>query len=462
MKKFIKILLITGVALSLIGISVVVLFFAPIMTGMTAKTVCSCTYVAGRSLESIREKELQVFPGLSSATIDINNTDSTVSASLLFSTSKAIYRQGLGCTLLAQQSEEEVRNQPFKVPPPPIVNTDSLPWPYGDFVRDTVFPTLNYTAIHKAVNDAFVDVDSTKPANTLAVLVLYDGNIVAEKYADGISKHSRLMGWSMTKSLTNALIGMLVKDGKLQVDSLAPVAEWQNDERRKITLNNLLQASSGLQWSETYFNPFEDFHTMFIKSDDKGGFAATLPLQHPPGTHFQYSSGTTNILSRMIRQQVGDATYHRFPYERLFYKIGMYHTVVEPDASGTFVGSSYGWASARDWARFGLLFLQDGVWNGERILPEGWVKFSTTPASTTIRGEYGAHWWLNAGAPDDSLKREHPLLPTETYWADGFEGQNVMIIPSRKLVIVRLGVSHHGFDIERMVKEILDATNAQE
>jgi hypothetical protein len=457
MKKFIKILLFTGAAFLLIGFGLVVLFFAPIMTGMTAKTVCSCTFLADRPLESIRERELRVFPGLSSATIDINTTDATVTASLLFSTSKAIYRPGLGCILLAQQSEEEVRQQSFRLPIVPPLATDSLTWPLGDFVRDTLFEKVNYAGINEAVDKAFVDADINKPVNTLAVLVLYDGHIITEKYAEGINKYSRLMGWSMTKSLTNALIGLLVKEGKLKVESPAPVAEWQQDDRKKITLNHLLQASSGLQWSETYFNPFEDFHTMFIKRDDKGGFAASLPLQHAPGTHFQYSSGTTNILSRMIRQQVGDEHYYAFPYERLFYKIGMYRTVLEPDASGTFVGSSYAWATARDWARFGLLFLQDGVWNGERILPEGWVNYSTTPAAATVLGEYGAHWWLNAGAPEGASKRKYPLLPPDVYWADGFEEQTVMIIPSRKLVIVRLGISHHGFDIESLAKEVINS-----
>ena len=241
----------------------------------------------------------------------------------------------------------------------------------------------------------------------------------------------------------------------MKVFEVAPIPQWQNDDRKKITLHNLLQASSGLDWSETYFNPFEDFHQMFIKSDDKGGYAASRALKSEPNTVFQYSSGSTNILSRMIRQQVGDVYYYKFPYEKLFYKIGMVNTVIEPDASGTFVGSSYSFATARDWARFGQLYLQDGVWEGERILPVGWVKYTTTPASTAVVGEYGAQWWLNAGAKEDVTKRKYPKLPTDTFWADGFEEQYVMVIPSKKLVVVRLGVSHHGFEMEEMVTEII-------
>jgi CubicO group peptidase (beta-lactamase class C family) len=222
-------------------------------------------------------------------------------------------------------------------------------------------------------------------------------------------------------------------------------------------LNNLLQASSGLKWSESYFSPTADFHSMFIKSDDKGAYAASRPLAHEPGTFFQYSSGSTNIISRIIRQTVGDTAYYKFAYKKLFYKIGMNHAIIEPDASGTYVGSSYSFASARDWARFGMLYLNDGMWKGERILPEGWVKYSVTPAPHAERGKYGAHWWLNSGDRDNPTDRMYPDLPADAYWADGFEEQYVMVIPSRELVIVRLGVSHHGFDFNALVKGVIAA-----
>ncbi len=227
------------------------------------------------------------------------------------------------------------------------------------------------------------------------------------------------------------------------------------DDRKEITLNHLLQAISGLTWSESYFVPTSHFHNMFIRSDDKGAYAASLKLKYKPGEHFEYSSGTTNILSGIIRRTLGDSLYYRFPYERLFYKLGMNSMVMEPDASGTFVGSSYSFASARDWARFGLLYLNDGVWNGERILPEGWVKYTTTPAVPASIGQYGAQWWLNAGAADNAALRKYPDLPTDAYWADGFEEQYVMIIPSHKLVVVRLGISHHGFDFSGLVNSVI-------
>ena len=192
----------------------------------------------------------------------------------------------------------------------------------------------------------------------------------------------------------------------------------------------------------------------------KSGYAASKKSESKPGEVFEYSSGTTNLLQKIIRQTVGDSAYCRLPYDKLFYKLGMYHTLLEPDGSGTFVGSSYGYASARDWARFGLLYLNDGVIYGERILPEGWVKYSSTPTTSAPLGQYGAQWWLNAGAKDNPADSYHPGLPNDEYGAEGFEGQYVMIIPSRDIVIVRLGTSHHGFEIDGFVKNILAALPA--
>lgn len=458
MKRAIRIILITLVVLIVIALTYVSVTFPPVMAGMAAKTVCSCVYVTGRTLESVREKELQVFPGLSSMNIVLTE-DSTVSASLLWHTSKAIYRKGLGCTLLAERTEEEIRQQKIALPSPPAVDQDTIAWPSGNLVNDSaVVPGVDYNAVAEAVTEAFNDVDPEKPVFTHAVVVVYDGKIVAERYAKGFDHSSRLMGWSMTKSITNALMGILVKDGKLKIDAPAPVAEWQNDERKSITINNLMQASSGLAWSESYFLPSSEFHRMFIHSDDKAAYAASLPLEKEPGTSFEYSSGTTNILSRMIRQTVSDENYYRFPYERLFYKIGMNHAIMEPDASGTFVASSYCFASARDWARFGMLFLNDGVWNGERILPEGWINYSTTPAPAAPKREYGAQVWLNLGDPNDSSKVEYPGLPSEAIIFDGFERNFVVIVPSKKLVVVRLGVTHNkNFSLANLVNGAIAA-----
>ncbi len=435
----------------------VLVTFPPIMSGMAVKTMCSCVYVTGRSPESVIQKELQVFPGLADVKMQLNGLDSTVSGTVLWKTSKAIYRKGLGCTLLAEANESDIRKQHFKISKGPFVNQDSTEWPNGNIDAQATFPNIHNAALDKVVNHAFANSDPDNPINTHAVVVVYNGKIILEKYAEGFDQNSILMGWSMTKSITNALIGILIKQGKLQLYQPAPVPEWQNDERKNITLNNLLQASSGLGWSESYFIPGADFHNMFIHSDDKAAYAAGRKLEHKPGTFFQYSSGTTNILSKIIRLTVGEDKYHRFPYDCLFYKTGMHHAIMEPDASGNFVTSSYGYASARDWARLGLLYLNDGIWNGKRILPEGWVKYSITPAPAAIRKEYGAQVWLNQGGRENPLNAKYPGLPYEAIIFDGFENNSVVIIPSRNLVVVRLGVTHNrNFSLANLVTGICE------
>jgi CubicO group peptidase (beta-lactamase class C family) len=267
-----------------------------------------------------------------------------------------------------------------------------------------------------------------KGTGTRAVVVVHHGRIVAERYAPGFDQHTRLTGWSMTKGITNALIGILVGQGRLNVAEYAPVDIWQEDERGKITIENLLRMNTGLKWWEFYGGP-SDATRMLYKEKDMGEYAMRSKLSQKPGEVFHYSSGTVNILSSIIRRTVGDSGYYRFPYEQLFYRIGMYSAVLEPDAGGTFVGSSYCYATARDWARFGLLYLQDGVWNGQRVLPAGWVEF-------TRRGEeYGALWWLNRNG-------RHPHIPKDCYGCEGYEGQYIWVIPSDGLVVVRMALEN--------------------
>jgi CubicO group peptidase (beta-lactamase class C family) len=197
---------------------------------------------------------------------------------------------------------------------------------------------------------------------------------------------------------------------------------------------------------------------MLFKKRDAGIYASHAPLKDEPGKVFYYSSGTTNILSWILRNKVGDSVHHRFPYENLFYKIGMNSMIMEPDAGGTFIGSSYAYATARDWARFGLLFLNDGMWGSERILPEGWVEFTSTPAVGAPKGEYGAQFWLNAGSKGNPENRMYPDVPTDLFWADGYEGQNVFIIPSENLVIVKLSQSSGNYlDDNKFLSEIIRA-----
>jgi CubicO group peptidase (beta-lactamase class C family) len=245
----------------------------------------------------------------------------------------------------------------------------------------------------------------------------------------------------MTKSVLGALVGVATGRGALRLDQTALLKEW-HDTRAGISLHDLLRMRSGLRFAEKYANPASDVVQMLFALDDAAGYAASRPLAHPPGTHWQYSSGTTNILSLVLKRALG-AGYHAFPRHALFDPLGMDSAIFETDAAGTFIGSSFLFATARDWARFGQLFLQDGVWNGARLLPEGWVRLSTTPTPQAPPGLYGAHWWLalqkelGGGTPDAAR------IPTDAFHALGHEGQCLTVIPSRGLVVVRLGLSIH-------------------
>lgn len=428
----------------------------PIITGYGAKNLCSCVYVSGRSEQSVLDNELSAFT-LSIGTFELHPEDSSAIATVFgFAKHKAIYRKGLGCTLINAMGEEELRNQTFNLPQP-LPNQDSIAWPMGNLVRDTVIQGLDYVLLNKTVDDAFAEPGETKNRRTRAILVLYDGQIVAEKYAPGFDKDTRQLGWSMAKSVTNSLLGILVHDGKLSLNDAAPFDAWKNDQRRAITLNNLMQMSSGLRWEENYSKP-SDATNMLFKVKDAGLFASQAPYESEPGKVFEYSSGTSNMLAWIIRKTVGDSGYYSFAAERLFKKTGMHSMILEPDAGGTFVGSSYAFATARDWARFGLLFLNDGMFNGERILPEGWSEYSSTPCEGAPMGEYGAQFWLNAGSKTDVVKRMYPDVPSDLFWADGYEGQNVFILPSKNLVVVKLSQSSGNYlDDNQFLANIINA-----
>lgn len=428
----------------------------PIITGYGAKNLCSCAYLSGRSEQSVLDNELSAFP-LSIGTFELHPEDSSATASVFgFATHKAVFRKGLGCTLVNEMSEEELRKQTFNLPVA-LPNQDSIAWPMGNLVRDTVITGVDYTLLNKTVEEAFAEPGETKNRRTRAIIVIYDGQIIAEKYAEGFDKNTRQLGWSMAKSVTNALIGILVRDGKLSLNDAAPFEEWKNDKRSAITINNLMQMSSGLQWEENYSKP-SDATNMLFKSKDAGLLASHSPYESEPGKIFKYSSGTSNMLAWIIRHSVGDSAYYAFASERLFKKTGMHSMILEPDAGGTFVGSSYAFATPRDWGRFGLLFLNDGMFNGERILPEGWSEYSSTPCEGAPIGEYGAQFWLNAGSKTDVVKRVYPDVPPDLYWADGYEGQNVFILPSKDLVVVKLSQSSGNYlDDNQFLANIIKA-----
>ena len=330
----------------------------PIISGFDAKQVCTCVFVANRGTKALDTSEMAELP-FSLGKYEVNTRDSSVTASVWgMAKRKAIYRKGIGCTLINDIKEDQLRSQVFTIPAPPSLNSDTIPWPYGDKMQDTIPPGIDINQLKAAVNNAFKAPEDKKP-RTRAVIVVYNGQLVAEQYAPGFSKDTKMYGWSMAKSFTAALIGTLVKAGKIDVKQPAPVPEWQDskDSRHAITTENLLQQTSGLDFLEDYTKA-SDATNMLYKQDNMAAFTASHPLAHIPGTMFSYSSGNSNLLSRIIRQTVGEKDYAAYPFTALFYKIGMYHTCMEPDASGTYVGSSYINATARDYATIWLALLQ--------------------------------------------------------------------------------------------------------
>ncbi|MFQ6037513.1 MAG: serine hydrolase domain-containing protein, partial [Candidatus Aminicenantales bacterium] len=357
---------------------------------------------------------------------------------------------------------EKIRSRQAEIVSPEPQNPEEVPWPTGDLLSEEKPPGVDMLGLEEALDWAFSEPDPERLRRTRAVVVVYNGQIIAERYASGITKDTPLIGWSMTKSVINALVGILVGQGKIALQAPAPVPEWQDpdDPRHAITVDHLLRMSSGLRFIEEYEeNPTSDVDIMLFTKPDTAAFAASFPLEAEPDTRWHYSSGTSNILSRIIRQCFPDDTaYWAFPRKALFNRIGMRTAVFETDASGTFVGASFLYASARDWARFGLLYLNEGVWEGERILPEGWVEYTTTPTPTNTRGSYGAHFWLNRGNRDNPEDRPFPRLPRDLFSCEGYQGQFVMILPSRNLVVVRLGMTTHGgWNMEEFMLKTLDA-----
>ncbi|MFO7930745.1 MAG: serine hydrolase domain-containing protein [Thermodesulfobacteriota bacterium] len=440
----------------------------PIGTGHTAKTICSNVFIAGRNAETVYSEDIAPVHMLFSVTdyeVDRQKKEVVSKALGLFQT-KAVYREGCGCTLVTGTTESDLRSQDFmKIrgrKKEPSNKTDGV-WPYGTGGPVKKLPEeVDGRRLGKALDAAFEETEPEEPKKTRAVAVVYDGELIAERYAPGIDADTPLLGWSMSKSVTNALAGVLVKQEKIDLDASGLTEQWQasDDPRNKITLNHLMRMTSGLEFEEAY-EPFSDAVEMFYNSYDFAEYAASKPLSAPAGTEWSYSSGSANIVSKLIRKAASEdyPRYYEFLHEKFFRRTGMHSAVFEPDPSGTFVGSSYMFATARDWARFGLLYLQDGTWDGERILPGGWVDYTTSPVKSAPLGQYGAMFWLNAGSPEDSEDRMWPSIPDDAYCAKGFQGQRVIIIPSSNLVLVRLGncTYEDAWDDEAFISDVLAA-----
>lgn len=322
-----------------------------------------------------------------------------------------------------------------------------------DFVRSQSL--VNLQKLDEIIDEHFVESNPNSLKNTSAVIVVHKGEIIAERYARGFHKDMPHLSWSLSKSALSTLVGIMVKRGMIDINEPMPVAEWGGDERSEITWNHMLTMTSGLKFIEDYGDPDSDIREMLYNSVDMGAYAANQPLLHRPGEHYHYASGTSNVISRAMRKVFADdEAYHQFPYEALLDPMGWANAVFESDASGTFVGASYLYATARDWASLGQLYLQNGYWQGQQLLPSWWVEYATTPSAAAPKGKYGAHWSTNYGNDEG---RRWPSLPSDLYAATGHDEQYVMVVPSKELVVVRLGytLDEAAFSIEELTGAIL-------
>jgi len=335
--------------------------------------------------------------------------------------------------------------------PPLPAQSDGVPWPTREWPEAAPDADVDLERLQSAADRAFDPGRAEAEGQTLAWAIVHRGKLVLERHADGLGPSDTFISWSMAKSVVHALVGVLVGEGRLDLAAPAPVPAWRGpgDPRAAITLEHLLRMVDGLDFVEVYEEgERSDVIEMLFRSgsEDVAGFAEARPPLHRPGVWWSYSSGTTNIVSAIVGRIVGGgaAGVESFMRRVLLDRIGMKSATMRFDAAGTFIGSSFLFATARDFARFGTLYLRDGIWEGERILPEGWVDHarSVTPPSS---GYYGAHWWLALHDP-------------ALFTANGFNGQYIVVDPRRDLVLVRLGVSN----AEQRVAVVQDLREAVE
>ena len=410
-----------------------------ILAGYSAKNTASSVFLGERSLSFTNTTDNNFSP-VNLATNAIDKEKKTANSSVFgLLTRKAIIREGLGSVLTLHKKDEKSN---YKTPKRRKTVNDTIPYPYGNGShKDSVFESIDYKKLNETVNSIF------GVRKTRAVLVLYKDQIIAEKYSEGFTKDSRILGWSMTKSIMSTVFGILEHQQKINIQDKAPVESWQNDARKEITIHNLLQMNSGLEWDENY-DEISDATKMLFLERDMTKVQEEKPLIGKPNETWNYSSGTSNLLSGILRDQFNNhQSYLDFWYTNLIDKIGMNSMILESDLAGNYVASSYAWATTRDWGKFGLLYLHNGAWNGEELFTKEWVDYVTTPTPTS-NGSYGAQFWLNT---EKQLKD----VSQNMYFADGYQGQRVYILPDEDLVIVRFGLS--WFEENEFLKGIIQS-----
>ncbi|MDX8445099.1 serine hydrolase domain-containing protein [Mesorhizobium captivum] len=435
--KFIKWLL-GLVMLAVVGLFAW-LYFAPpelirVGSGYSAKIVCSNVFIAGRDPNEVLAVDVQApgHPLLRLMKVSVDKERGLVSAGLLgvLGKSVAVARDGLGCASVPNGDTGRARQTSVHVEPLAVTAQDAL-WPEGERVDASQNPQVS-----KIIDDA-----AMAGTGMRALVVVKNGHIVAERYGDGFTAKTPLLGWSMTKTVNAAIVGTLVKGGKMALDSKDLFAPWKADGRAAISLADMMAMSSGLEFNEDY-GDVADVTRMLYLEPDMAGFGEAKPLTGEVGKAFSYSSGTAVMLSRLWQDAVGDkAKALAWPRTALFEPLGMHSAVLETDEQGTFVGSSYLYATAHDWARFGQFLLQGGVWNGAQILPAGFVDWMREPAPASKVYGKGQVWIEGPGDEENPGAGAAAGLPKDTYWMEGHDGQTMAVVPSEQLVVVRLGLT---------------------
>lgn len=423
---------VTGFGLLLLVVALLVgtrfvLRAAPGGAGFAAKHLCSLVYYSKLKPERARALYVDdaVYPLSLALTVSYDDVGRRVRVTGFgIWSAEARMRDGLGCTLTTALPEgtelqtlrlRKVIDVPLRALPP-----------------DAVSMTFDDEALERALQRIF-----NEGRSTLAVVIMHQGNLVADRYAPGITQDTPLPGWSMAKSLTATLTGVLVRRGDLDVWAAGAIPAWQQDATGAgVTLDQLLRMTSGLDLLEDQSGADPNTQMLFTEPD-AAAYAADRGLQETPGSHWEYMSGSTVLVARAVVNASGGTlqTSQQFMREGLFGPLGAASFVMEPDLAGTFIGSSFALADAHDWAKLGQLYLNDGVWNGQRLLPENWRDYVVrhTPQSGTA--SYGAGFWTMERA-------ENRLVPPDIFYASGFQGQTVAVVPSRELVIVRLGAGY--------------------
>ena len=427
----------TLIALALLGGTLGWLKVAPpellrVGANYSAKMVCSNVFLAGRDAGQVMQDDVQA-PGnplmrLMSVTVD--REQHTVRGGLFgfIGNGLAVYREGTGCATVADgdlaRAASVVSQHPAIAAP-----AADLPWPAGSQAQTQ--PALQ----------ALVERADLAGPGVRGIAVIHNGQLVAQHYGPGFSASTPLLGWSMTKSVTAGLVGLQIGDGTLAMDR---AGFWPKDSggREAIKLSTLMAMDDGLLFNEGY-GDVSDVTRMLYLEPDMAAYMQARPLAHAPGSFWNYSSGTTVMLSHLWQSAAGAAAL-ALPYTRLFAPLGMSSAIIEADARGTLVGTSYMYATAQDWARYGQFLLQDGVWNGQRLLPEGFVH-TISSTSLASKGEYaqGQIWrWGPQGATPEGENPDGRFnIPADTFWMRGHDGQTVAIVPSKQLVVVRLGLT---------------------